>query len=100
MISSVWGGTIIEAWSPLSVSKTCESDSTTDYLPTKYKHNNNNNDEYNKLNKNKNKEIIAMNVDYRSNKLQEDVNPNAYTVLYNNMIVPFKRLKLTGIDIQ
>lgn len=40
-----------------------------------------------------------MNVDYRSNKLQEDVNPNAYAVLYNNMIVPFKRLKLTGKDI-
>ena len=71
LISSTWSGSMIEAWSPLSVLTNCEKHE--DYIK------------------------IVEERTYRKRRVTGQFGPNQPSILYNTMITPFRHMKLTAV---
>lgn len=73
LVSDNWGGTIVEAWSPPSVIQECGESANKKGLTNPDTH-------------------INQRI-----KDEDEFNPNAYSVLYNTMIYPFRDMNIKGV---
>jgi sialate O-acetylesterase len=86
VISSCWGGTVIEAWSPPEVMQTCNDSYVHVPVPN------------NIATSKKNVDNVPIRRDNKKKEqLTTDVDPNANSVLYNTMIAPLRNLRFSGV---